>query len=73
MDKENNVIWKVVMVFCGLFFGVFVLLYLLQNRKNTSHIVLETQENDIQNLSNDWKNIFDDLNNAFILITKFKN
>ena len=73
MDKENNAIWKVVVGFCGLFFGVFALLYLLQNRKNASQIVLETQENDIQNLSNDWKNIFDDLNNSFILITKFKN
>lgn len=65
MEKQNSVTWKVVLALCILFFGVFVLLYILQNRKNVPQLILETQESDSQNLANDWKNIFNDLNNAF--------
>jgi len=69
MDKANNVTWKVVMALCILLFGVFALLYMLQNRRNVPQLALESQESDSQNLANDWKNIFNDLNISFNKMT----
>jgi hypothetical protein len=69
MDKANNVTWKVVMALCILLFGAFALLYMLQNRRNVSQLALESQESDSQNIANDWKNIFNDLNISFNKMT----
>jgi alpha-glucuronidase len=69
MDKANNVTWKVVMALCILLFGVFALLYMLQNRRNVPQLALESQDSDSQNLANDWKNIFNDLNISFNKMT----
>lgn len=70
MEKDNNIAWKFTIILCILLFGVFLYFYILQNRKKTSSLVLESRENDNENIANDWKNIFGDLQNAFIKITK---
>ena len=69
MDKRNSGTWKVVMALCILLFGVFALLYMLQNRRNVPQLALESQDSDSQNLANDWRNIFNDLNISFNKMT----
>ena len=70
MEKDNNIAWKFTIILCILLFGVFLYFYILQNRKRTSSLVLESRENDNENIANDWKNVFGDLQNTFIKITK---
>jgi hypothetical protein len=70
MRKDNNIAWKFTIVFCILTFGVFLYFYILQNRKKTSPLVLESCENDNENIVNDWKNVFGDLQHTFNKITK---
>ena len=70
MGKDNNIAWKFTIILCILLFGVFLYFYMLQNRKKTSSLVLESRENDNENIANDWKNVFGDLQNTFIKITK---
>jgi hypothetical protein len=70
MEKDNNIAWKFTIILCILLFGVFLYFYMLQNRKKTSSLVLESRENDNENIANDWKNVFGDLQNTFIKITK---
>lgn len=70
MEKDNNIAWKFTTILCILLFGVFLYFYMLQNRKKTSSLVLESRENDNENIANDWKNVFGDLQNTFIKITK---
>lgn len=69
MKKGISVTLKVVLALCILLFGVFALLYMLQNRRNVPQLALESQESDSQNLANDWKNIFNDLNISFNKMT----
>jgi preprotein translocase subunit SecG len=70
MEKDNNIAWKFTIILCILLFGVFLYFFVLQNRKNTPQLALESPESDNENIANDWKNIFGDLQNAFIKITK---
>ncbi len=70
MEKDNNIAWKFTIILCILLFGVFLYFYILQNRKRTSSLVLESRGNDNENIANDWKNVFGDLQNTFIKITK---
>jgi len=70
MEKDNNIAWKFTIILCILLFGAFLYFYILQNRKKTSSLVLESRENDNENIANDWKNVFGDLQNTFIKITK---
>ena len=69
MEKDNNIAWRLMMVLCILLFGVFLLFFLLQNRRNIPQLVIETQDSDKENIANDWKNVFNDLNIAFNKMT----
>jgi uncharacterized membrane protein affecting hemolysin expression len=69
MEKDNNIAWRLMMVLCILLFGVFLFFFLLQNRRNTPQLVIETQDSDRENIANDWKNVFNDLNIAFNKMT----
>ncbi len=70
MEKENNIAWKLALILSILMFGVFFYFFVLQNRKNMPQLALESPESDNENIANDWKNVFGDLQNAFIKITK---
>jgi hypothetical protein len=56
-----------------LSFGAFLLFFLLRNRIIPSQLLIEYQDSDRENIANDWKNVFSDLNVAFNRMNKREN
>jgi hypothetical protein len=63
--NKNSIVSVLLMGFSIAFFGVFFYFYLLNSKRNTSDLQLESTNNDAQNIGNDWRNVFNDLRVAF--------
>jgi hypothetical protein len=62
--EDKNIAYKTAIILCMLLFSVFLVVLLLRNREKNPVLALDTN-NDNQNIKNDWKNVFGDLQTAF--------